>query len=310
MALTLDARDVSRYFGTACRRRVAVDTCSFSAERGEILGIVGPNGAGKTTLLRLVAGEILPSSGVLLVAGTRAGTRAARGVVGFAPDPPLAPPELTGTEWLTYLASHGASSPQERARVVSWASEVAELNGFLARRIATLSRGMAQRLSLAAAVASRSTVLLLDETLSGVDPLVQRRLRHQVANLASNGMLVLIASHDLTTVERVATRVLVFSQGRIRADVRTAELVNERVAELTLSGAVLADIRGVMLRFPEAVRTGQGIAVPLKRGVNVEQVLEACRQHRIPIAASRVRYRALEDILLSAVNGKAPGGSP
>jgi ABC-type multidrug transport system ATPase subunit len=184
---------------------------------------------------------------------------------------------------------------------VAWAAEVAELNGFLGRRISTLSRGMAQRLSLGAAVAGKCTVLLLDETLSGVDPVVLRRLRHRVANLASNGMLVLIASHDLATVERVATRVLVLSEGRIRADVCTAELVRERVAELTFSGAVLAGIRGVMLRFPDAVRTGNGIAVPLRRGANVEQVLEACRQHRIPVAASRVRYRALEDILLSAL---------
>ncbi len=299
--MALEVCSVSRFFGSACRRRRALDGCSFAAEEGEIIGIVGPNGAGKTTLLRLIAGEILPSSGVLLVGGARAGTPAARRAVGFASDPPLAPPELTCTEWLQYLASHRVSSPQERMRIVSGAAEVAELDAFAGRRIGTLSRGMLQRLSLAAAVASSSSVFLLDETLSGVDPLVQRRLRHGIARLALSGRLVVTASHDLATVERLATRVLVLVRGRVRADVRTTELVGERVAELTLSGAALAGVDDVLVRFPGAVRTGPGIAVPLKRGTSVEHILAVCRQHRIPIASSRVRYRALEDILVSAV---------
>ena len=301
MSMSLEVRAVSRVLGSACRRCLALDECSFSADQGEIIGVVGPNGAGKTTLLRLIAGEIPPSSGELMVLGHRAGTVAGRRAVGFASDPPLAPPELTSAEWLSYLASHRVSSPQERMRVVSWASEVAELNGIAGRRIGTLSRGMTQRLALAAAVAAKASVLVLDETLSGVDPLVQRRLRHQIASLASSGRLVIIASHDLATVERVATRVLVLSGGKIRADVRTTKLVSERVAELTLSGSALAGVAEALLRFPDAVRTGQGIAVPLKGGASVEQVLATCRQHRIPVAASRVRYRALEDILVAAV---------
>ena len=301
MSTTLEVQAVSRVLGAASRRCLALDRCSFAADKGDVIGVVGPNGAGKTTLLRLIAGEIPPSSGELTVFGHRAGTVAARRIVGFASDPPLAPPELTSAEWLSYLASHRVSSPQARARVVSWASEVAELNGFADRRIGTLSRGMTQRLALAAVVATKSSVLVLDETLSGVDPLVQRRLRHQIASLASSGRLVIIASHDLATVERLATRVLVLSRGQIRADVQTTELVSERVAELTLSGSVLTSVQGVLLRFPGAVRTGQGIAVPLKGGASIEQVLATCRQHRIPVAASRVRYRALEDILISAV---------
>jgi len=108
----------------------------------------------------------------------------ARRAVGFAPDPPMSPPELTGLEWLSYLASHRAGSSRERARLVSWAVGFAELSDFAGRRISTLSRGMSQRLALAAAAVGGSAVLVLDETLGGVDPLVQRRLRFQIARLA------------------------------------------------------------------------------------------------------------------------------
>jgi ABC-2 type transport system ATP-binding protein len=294
----LECRQVTRRFGAGRRRAVALDDCSFNAETGEILGVVGPNGAGKTTLLRLIAGEIPASSGDLLVAGHRAGTAAARWEVGYAGDPPLAPLELSGTEWLSYLASHRASSAQERTRLVTSVVDLAELDAFAGRRIVAYSRGMMQRLALAAATIGAGSVLLLDETLSGIDPLVQRRLRHQVAAFAATRKLVIIASHDLATIERVATRVLVLVRGRPAADVATSRLIGERVAELTLTGSALVAVDRLLARFPGAVRTGQGMAVPLLGGLSVEQVLAACHQDRVPIAASRIRYRALEDILV------------
>ncbi|MCK5713213.1 MAG: ATP-binding cassette domain-containing protein, partial [Hyphomicrobiaceae bacterium] len=113
-------RAATKVYGLGRRRIAALERCSFTAEAGEIIGVVGPNGAGKTTLLSLIAGELPLSAGELRVAGHRAGTRAARRAVGFAPDPPVLPPDLTGTEWLTYLASHRARSAERRARLVSW----------------------------------------------------------------------------------------------------------------------------------------------------------------------------------------------
>jgi len=293
-------RAATKVYGLGRRRIAALECCSFTAEAGEILGVVGPNGAGKTTLLSLIAGELPLTAGELLVAGHRAGTRAARRAVGFAPDPPVLPPDLTGTEWLTYLASHRARSAERRARLVAWAIGVAELDSFAGRRIGTYSRGMTQRLGLAAAALARGAVLALDEVLSGVDPLVQRRLREQIARLASSRRAVIIASHDLAALERLATRVLVLWGGRLVADVSTARLLNERVAELTLAGSALGRADRLLLRFPGTVRTGQGVAVRLTGGRTVEEVLAACREERIAVAASRVRYRALEDILLEA----------
>jgi ABC-type multidrug transport system ATPase subunit len=163
---------------------------------------------------------------------------------------------------------------------------------------------MHQRLALAAAAVAGSAALVLDETLSGVDPLVQRRLRFQIARLAATGRLILIASHDLGALERLATRVLVLCGGRVRADERMADLMAQRVAELTLSGSSLASVDRVLQRFTGAVRTGHGVAVPLRCGATVEQVLAACGEERIPVAASRVRYRALEDILVAAAGGE------
>jgi ABC-type multidrug transport system ATPase subunit len=165
---------------------------------------------------------------------------------------------------------------------------------------------MMQRLALAAAALSGSDAVMLDEVLSGVDPLVARTLRGQVSALAEQKRLVIVASHDLATLERIATRVLVLWAGRIAADVLVSALVSERVAEISLSGSGLAGMDQILHRFPGSERTGEGVAIPLRSGLTVEQVMAAFRSQRIAVAGSRVRYRALEDILLAAAreNGR------
>ncbi len=289
---------VTRTYGSGARRRVALEACTFTADRGEIIGVVGPNGAGKTTLLRLLAGEIAPTTGSVTISGFRAGTAEARRLIGCAEDPPLAPAELTGLEWLTYLASHRATTPSHRVALVRWAIEFGQLTDFVRRRIGEYSRGMAQRLALAAAGLFAGAVLLLDEVLAGVDPLVARSLRTTIAAFAADQRLVLLASHDLGTIERLATRVLVLSRGRLVSDVSTAQLLKERVAELSLNGGALGRTEWLLARYAAATRTGDGIAIPLTQGLTLEEILATCRAERIPIAATRVRYRALEDLLV------------
>ncbi len=292
--------EATRYFGRGARRRRALGPVSFTAGAGEIIGVVGPNGAGKTTLLRIVAGELAPSTGQVRVGGHRSGTAAARRLVGLAQDPPLAPPALTGVEWLSYLAAHRARGPAQRLARLREAIEFGQVGEFVGRRIGEYSRGMAQRLGIAAAALLAGAVLLLDEALAGVDPLVARDLRHTLAAFAASARLVVVASHELGTIERLATRVLVLSRGRLVSDVCTATLLKERVVELALGGGALGRSEWLLARYDGAMRTGDGVAVPLSRGRSVEEVLAACRAERIPVAATRVRYRALEDLLVAA----------
>ncbi|MEX0691066.1 MAG: ABC transporter ATP-binding protein [Gemmatimonadales bacterium] len=290
-------RGLTVRYGGRRAARPALDQVSFEVAPGEIVGAVGPNGAGKTSLLAVLAGERRPTHGLSLIAGERAGTPAARRLVGWAPEPPILPRELTGFEWLYYLATHRARNPAERASRIREAIELAQIAEFVERRIGTYSRGMAQRLALAGAVITGPAVLLLDETLSGIDPLVQRDLREALAVLARRGRAMIVASHDLGTVERLATRALVLTRGVLAADVQMHDLLGQRVMELALDGGALAAAAGLCARFPGAIRTGEGVAVPLERGLTPEQVLAACRAQRIAVAATRVRYRALDDLI-------------
>ncbi len=300
MTVLIRCERVQKVYGRGRRAKEAVKPSDFEVSAGEIVGLVGPNGAGKTTLLRMIGGHLRPTSGEIRVGGFRAGTREARRIIGFGSDPPIAPRELTGLEWLTYLASHRSETPGGRVVLVSEALELGDLADFARRRTAEYSRGMSQQLALAAA-AMCGPVMLLDETLSGLDPIVAKNLRASIAQFASSGKALIIATHDLATVERIATRAIILVKGNIAASVEMAKLLSSRVAEVEMSRTSGSSRDMLLRRFPDATLIPQGISVPLSRGLTIESVLATCRLERVAVSASRVRYRELEDLLVEVV---------
>lgn len=287
---------VSRAFGR--RRRVrALDGASLELLPGEVVGVVGANGAGKTTLLHLAAGLLVPDAGTVLVAGGSPRALAARRLVGFAPAAPVFPIAVTVRELLDYLARWHVAGP-ERRRLVAEALALGGLEEVADRRASELSTGWAQRLALGQAALGGRRVLLLDETLAGSDPVIRRALSERLAALARSGVAILLASHDLAAVERLAGRVVVLRRGVM---VRTASLVallRERVLEVVLDAppAVLP---------PGFRRTASGVECDLGEGA-VESALALCRSHRLAVRASRVRLKSLEDVVVEALAGDPP----
>lgn len=298
----LSCRDVRSVLGRGRgrHRRVALNGLSFTVESGEVVGIVGMAGSGKTTLLRILGGDCLPSQGIVTLDGIPLVLAATRRQIGYVPDPPLVPPELRGIEWLAYLAAHHEPRPGERSRLVSGVVELSGLGAAAARRAAGYDRGEMLRLAIAGAALTGRRLVVLDETLTGCDPVLGHDLRRVARSLAERGRIVVIASRDVGALERVATRAIVLSRGRVVADVSMATLLQERVAELALNGGGLSAIGDLLLCFRGAVRTGEGLAVPLVRGRTLESVLSACRVRRVAVSGSRVRFRTLEDILVVA----------
>ena len=287
-----------------CDRRrdaVALRGISFRAEPGEIVGVIGAARAGKSTLLRILAGRRLPASGSVRLEGS-ADKRSGH-VVGYAGEAPLLPPELTGLEWLQYLASHRCRTPADRTHAVRESIEIGHLETVGALPIRVYAPDAAQRLAIAGAVLAGTRLVLLDDVFRVLDPLASQGLADRIARLAATGRLVILAGKDLAVIERIATRVLILRDGRLMADVHTASLSGERVLELTLVGSALHFVDRLRDVYPDATRTGTGIAIPLTRDMTAEQVLATCLAQRIAVAASRVRYRVLEDLLQAAHSG-------
>ncbi len=259
---------------------------------GEIAGLVGPAGAGKTTLLRIAAGAIRPKTGVVRVWGMSVADPDVRRLVGYATDSPAFPAALTVEEVLMYYARlHCALSHGRPPRgFVREALELAGLAAAAELRVEALGRADLHRLGFAQAALGGRRVLLLDETLSGLDAFARRDLRGRIARLAAEGVAVLITSRDPAALERLAARVLVMRDGRIVRAGPLATLLGERVLEVILDAPPAEPPPGFRL-------TEAGLETPLT-GRTVEAALALCRAHRLPVRASRVRVKSLEEVVL------------
>lgn len=217
----------------------AVRSLSFSVAPGEVLGLVGPNGAGKTTTLRALAGIITPNAGEIRIGGfdiAREPERAKR-LLAFIPDEPQLFEYLTVEEHLRFTARlYGASDAGPR--IPELLGEL-ELNDKRAALPAELSRGMKQKLAIACGLVHSPSALVLDEPLTGLDPLGIRRMKSTISARARDGAAVLLSSHLLHLVEELCTRLLVIRRGELVAIGTIAEIVSGRPQ---LAGRGLEDI--------------------------------------------------------------------
>jgi ABC-2 type transport system ATP-binding protein len=212
-ALLLD--DVSKWYGDT----VAVASLSFALEPG-VTGLLGHNGAGKSTVLKLCAGFATPDAGTVRVLGAdprRDASIYAR--VGVVPDADGLWPFLTAREAIrTCAALRGVADP---GAATGRMLELVELRDAAERRVGGFSKGMRQRVKLACALVHDPELLLLDEPLNGTDPAQRRRIVELMHRLGDEGRTVLVSSHVLAEVERMAPRVVVLVNGRLVAEGET-----------------------------------------------------------------------------------------
>jgi len=205
----LTASHLSRRFGD----RLAVDDVSFTLAPGEIFALLGPNGAGKTTTLRILAGLIAPTTGSVEIDGQRMGPQSApqlRSRIGFLTEAPGLWDRLTVRDnLLVYARMYGLPAPR---KVVDDALERFEIRDRGDDRAAQLSKGLKQRVALARSLLHDPRIAMLDEPTSGLDPGSAREVRDLVLGLRAQGRTILLCTHNLDEVERVADRVAVLSR--------------------------------------------------------------------------------------------------
>jgi ABC-2 type transport system ATP-binding protein len=225
---------------------LAVDRVSFDAVGGEITGLLGPNGAGKTTILRCVTGIITPSSGDAFVAGHSITNdeKAAKRACAFVPEVPNPYELLTVREHLQFVAmaydrldifDKRAAELIERFDLVEKADSL----------VATLSKGMKQKLALACAFVHDAKVLLLDEPLIGIDPRGARELKDLLSEARAAGAAILVSTHMLDTAEHLCDRIVILNRGRKVAEGTLSDLhTSSKMSEQ-------ASLEDVFLRLTE-----------------------------------------------------------
>lgn len=206
----------------------AVQDLSFQVLPGEVVGLVGPNGAGKTTTLHCLAGITIPTSGRIRVAGHDLAVDpvAAKSALAFVPDEPHLFEYLTVEEHLRFVARlYRVAEVDRRVPLVLREMELEDRHGSLPEE---LSRGMKQKLAIACALIHDPKALLLDEPLTGLDPVGIRRMKATILDHARAGAAVILSSHLLHLVEEICTRVLIMRRGRVLAFGTIAEIVAAR----------------------------------------------------------------------------------
>jgi ABC-2 type transport system ATP-binding protein len=230
----IDVKQLSKTFkiGLFSRKTVeAVRSVSFDVRRGEIFGFLGPNGAGKTTTIKMLTGLIAPSGGEAFLFGKRVPSAAARQQIGFLPENPYVYPYLTPRE---FVELSGRLSGMRGKKLASRTMEVLTKVGIAYaadRQVRRLSKGMLQRTGLAAALVSDPEMLILDEPMSGLDPVGRKEVRDLIFAERDHGRTIFFSTHILSDVEAMCDRVTIL-----------------RTGEVVVSGEIRSLLRGDVLR--------------------------------------------------------------
>jgi len=309
---TIQTADLSRWYGEV----VGVNGVTFDSD-APILGLLGPNGAGKSTFLNLLTGQLKPSSGQLRVLGeTPWGHRPLQARLGFVPETDTFWEWMSGLEFVTRLTRLHGFAPAEAAERARQALHDVQLQeDAWQRRLGTYSRGMRQKAKLAQAIAHEPDMLILDEPLTGADPVSRRHINELVRAKAAAGVHVVFSSHILHEVEALTHDIAVLSRGRLVArgkveDIRA--LMDERPMRVRLEVSEPRTLAGELIDMPGVVAVHFG---PSATALEVEtqdveafyrRVPQACLDHDLHLThvdAADTDLESLFDYLFEGRGG-------
>jgi ABC-2 type transport system ATP-binding protein len=212
----LEVRDVSKRYGAL----TAVSHISFTVAPGEVLGYLGPNGSGKSTTVKMVVGLMPPTRGTILFDGADIQDHLLeyKAQVGYVPEEAHVYTYLSGPEYLRLCGRLRGIAPGPLERKIDRFMRMFGLDADYHASLGSYSKGMRQKILLAAALLHNPRVLVLDEPVSGLDVSMALVIRQVVKTLASEGRIIVYSSHELDTVERISTRVMILRAGQVVAD--------------------------------------------------------------------------------------------
>lgn len=287
------------------RRRVQVlSELSLNVGQGEVFGYLGPNGAGKTTTLKLLMDLLRPTSGEVRILGRPAGDVRTKQQVGFLPEQPNFYEYLTGRELLSFYGQLlGLRRSDRRERIATLAREL-RIDAALDLPLRKYSKGMLQRIGLAQALLNDPKLILLDEPMSGLDPIGRREVRDLLLRLKSEGRTVFFSSHIIPDVEVVCDRVGILVGGRLVARGPLDEMLEARITsiEVTVSRVppeLLEELDHLFMTRP--VTKGERLLLTAKDEDALAALLPRLLEHKAVIHAIVPQRESLEEYFIRHV---------
>ena len=278
----------------------AVKGVSFEVHRGDIFGFLGPNGAGKTTTIKMLTGLIFPTGGKATILGQEVPSPEAMGNVGFLPENPYVYPFLTPREFVSLCGRLNGMSGQHLAREVERVIDRVGIGYAIDRRVGALSKGMLQRTGFAAAIVHSPELLILDEPMSGLDPVGRKEVRDLIVEEARAGRTVFFSSHILSDVELLCDHVCILRKGEVVAGGAMKDLLGAgaRRTELTLIDVPDDAVADLSAMAETAQRHGQSLVLDIQGDDAVRKVLERALATGLRVESLIPKRESLEDIFV------------
>jgi ABC-2 type transport system ATP-binding protein len=288
------------------RRVTAVDQLSLDVRRGEVFGFLGPNGAGKTTTLKMLMGLIYPTSGQARIFGHAVGDPAAKAKLGFLPESPYFYDYLTSREFLSFYGHlFGLWGAALNKRV----DELLDLVGMTHARdlqLRKFSKGMLQRVGIAQALINDPELVVLDEPMSGLDPIGRKEVRDLIFRLKESGKTVMFSSHILHDAELLCDRVAMIMKGRLVACGQVSELIQQgatQEVEMVIDRLSPEGLEHLRVLATKVVLNGERVMVVLSNQRQVDESLEVIRAAHAKLVSLTPHKASLEDLFIREARG-------
>ena len=291
------------------RSVTALEGLDLEVRQGEVFGFLGPNGAGKTTTIKMMMGLIYPTSGQAWLFGRPIGDQESKARLGFLPESPYFYDYLTGLEFLQFYGHlFGLRGVALGKRI----DELLELVGMSHARhlqLRKFSKGMLQRVGIAQALINDPELVVLDEPMSGLDPVGRKEIRDLILRLKESGKTIFFSSHILHDAEVLCDRVAIILKGRQVACGRVSELIDEGAThsvEVVVEGLGPEGLARLRQLADRVIVQGTQVLAVLPSCQQVGPVLELIRGARATLVSLTPQKGSLEDLFIREVKNKQP----
>jgi len=297
----LQLEHVNKFYSTGLfpKKIPAIQDLSLEINKGEVFAFLGPNGAGKTTTIKLILSIIFPDSGKITIGGISHTDKNSRRKIGYLPDQPYFYDYLNAREYLTFTAQLYNLPHSDTKRRIPELLNLVGLEGKKELQLRKFSRGMLQRLGLAQALIHDPELLILDEPMTGLDPVGRKKFRDIILSLKEKGKTIFFSSHILSDAEIISDRIGILNKGRLVRQASLSELLDIKVDSVEIPCRWRERIPNTRtgISWTKIDHDHQSVLIA-KNEATAEEAIQWILKNRGQILSVTPHRRGLEDIFM------------